>query len=277
MYGMGWGAGTVINALATGTGCAFGISLKTECEIIINQNGENRFRDGVDESIISEILSFFPEIQNPEFKIKSSIPTGSGLGSSSAFVNSILIALNRISEKIRPDDIPRINSKLSRKHGISYTGAYDDACASFYGGLVLTDNEKNEIILKRNLTRECLILIPPVEKRKIDVSVLRKNSARIQKAVQSINDGDIGCAMKINSQFYCEMLDYPYKPIEIALKYVDEAGLSGNGPAYICLGEREDMMKVAESWKNFGKVIRCRTVNTDVLSFIEGGKDIYDE
>ncbi len=274
---MGWGAGTVINALATGTGCAFGISLKTECEIIINQNGENRFRDGVNESIISGILSFFPEIQNPEFKIKSSIPTGSGLGSSSAFVNSILIALNRILEKIRPDDIPKINSKLSRKYGISYTGAYDDACASFYGGLVLTDNEKNEIILRRNLTRECLILIPPIEKRKIDASILRKNSARIQEAVQSIMNGDIGCAMKINSQFYCEKLGYSYKPIEIALKYVDEAGLSGNGPAYICLGEREDMVKVAELWRRFGNVIECRTVNTGVLNFIERGKDIYDE
>ncbi len=271
MLGMGWGAGTILNALGTGVGCAFGISLKTVCRLRHSGSG-NRMEMGREKELIDDIKSFFPVVKDPEFNIESSIPPGSGLGSSSAFVNSILTCLYRTSGGIQPDDIPGINSELSKKHGISYTGAYDDACASFYGGLVLTDNRKNEIILRKDLYRDCAVLIPPARKKKVDMSLLR-GSEVLKEAVMEIEDGNIGQAMNINSEFYCERLGYSYEPVKMALRYVDEVGLSGNGPAYICLGEGEDIARVIRLWRRFGVVIRCRTVNVDVLSFIDGEKD----
>ena len=276
MLGMGWGAGTVLNALATGIGCAFGISLRTVCEIEPVSAERVGAQEDIKEELVRDLLSLFPGIDSVKFKIESTIPPTSGLGSSSAFVNSILTALNRISENLDPEDIPEINSKISKKHDISYTGAFDDACASFYGGLVLTDNESLKIILRMDFERYCAILLPPWSKKSIEVAMLRENNERLHEAVNYVKDGDVGKAMEINSRFYCERLGYPVKPVELALRYVDEAGLSGNGPAYICLGEREDVEKVVALWSDFGEVIICKTVNTGVLEFLKRGKDMYD-
>lgn len=61
MKGSAYAAGTIINALATGTGCAFGLNLKTRVKLsvddlkrcIVLENGEEKENSIVDRVLLS--------------------------------------------------------------------------------------------------------------------------------------------------------------------------------------------------------------------------------
>ena len=79
--------------------------------------------------------------------VKSEIPSGYGLKSSSAISSVISLACARIFRPKASDlDILRDGVHASIKSKVSITGAFDDACACYFGGFVVTDNSSIKII-----------------------------------------------------------------------------------------------------------------------------------
>ena len=156
------GSATIINAIATGFGSAFGIGLDIECVAKTTSEGISCMNDvGADNTLmelcVQNVFNFY-DIDEQEFgielKTKSRLPMASGLSSSSASSNAIVkVVSSIISEEfdLKPlEDLEVINMAIdaSLEAGVTITGSFDDATASYFGGVVVTDNKNREFIIR---------------------------------------------------------------------------------------------------------------------------------
>lgn len=257
MRGVAYAAGTVLNALATGIGSAFCIDMQTsveikpedvEGEIRVVVNGEER------KSRVAERILRTAKIHG-EIVVESEIPAGSGLGSSSAFVNALLLAVRRLKDEgLDAYEILKTNARVSLESGISYTGAFDDATASLLGGFVVSDNYKMKLYRWDDAKMYSAVLLPPLKRGKVNWGLIRQNSSLLSPAVDDAMKGDYCSAMKRNTEYYCEILNYP---VEIAKAGWDIGvccGLSGNGPAFVAFGSKSEMKSLKNIWDEYGSV-----------------------
>lgn len=254
MKAKAYAAGTVLNALATGFGSAFGIEMFTK--VTLKPSEEVRvFVNGVEmKSVVAERI-LLAENLRAEVMVDSEIPSSSGLGSSSAFVNALICAVRKMKkEELKAIEILKANARISLESGISYTGAFDDAAASLLGSFVVTNNMRMELIRMDKINGYSAILIPKFGRGYVDWRKIRENSAEVKMAVEKAVSGDYCEAMKINTVYICKMIGYP---VEIAEKGWEKGiccGLSGNGPSYVAFGSKGEMEEISELWREYGKV-----------------------
>lgn len=253
MLGKAYAAGTILNALATGTGSAFGIELTTKAKVKLDDentlivNGEER-----ETEILEKILSHFGI--KAQVTVRTEIPERSGLGSSSAFINAILCSLMK-NKELLAHEILKLNAEISLKAGISYTGAFDDASASLLGGFVISENYQMKLRSWIFSRKKTAVLIPEFKRKKVDWDKIKAESYRLSNALEKIKKLKFFEVMVENTKFYCEIFGYP---IEIAEKLWKEGiccGLSGNGPAFVAIGSKEEVLTAKELWQEYGRVL----------------------
>ncbi|MET1124112.1 MAG: shikimate kinase [Archaeoglobaceae archaeon] len=254
MKGRAYAAGTVLNALATGIGSAFPIDLVTEVKVELGGSGV--FVNGVARKsrLADEILKHFGV--KAGVMVKSEIPTGSGLGSSSAFANALIVAISRaLGLKLSAFDVLKLNAELSLRAGVSYTGALDDAAASLLAKFVVTDNSKMRILRLDEVKGYAAVLIPRFGRGRIELEEMRRRSGELEKAVELALRGDYCGAMKLNTSFYCRLIGYPVEIAELGWKSGICCGLSGNGPSFCAFGSKKEMLELKDVWSGFGEVL----------------------
>ncbi len=261
-----YSAGTVLNALALGYGCAFGLDLKLKLKANFNSSERLLIENGVEREspVLNRVLDHFN--LNAEVHVKSEIPKGSGLGSSSAFLNALITAIYKhLSKPLKAYEILRLNAELSLDCGISYTGAFDDASASLLGGIVLTDNKNTKVLKWEFKKAKALILVPDFERGEIDLDRIRDDVTLVEKAFELAREGNYKEAMYYNTLHYCKAIGYPVEMIESVKDFDCCCGLSGNGPCFVAFGNVKD---VKEVWKGYGKVIETKIVNEPCDEFV---------
>ena len=103
-----------------------------------------------------------------ELDFRSDIPTGYGLKSSSAISSAVVLSCAKAFGKTMTDEeILRLGAKTSIQTKVSITGAYDDACACYFGGFNVTDNLKMKLVHKELGPKElqAVIFLPKSRKR----------------------------------------------------------------------------------------------------------------
>jgi shikimate kinase len=264
--GVSHGAATIVNAIATGKGAAFGIDLKTWAEVSINDSSmvdatiegfkgeptklvENCFRAIVDKLRPGEKLG-------ARVVTRSEIPVSRGLKSSSAAANAVIMAtLDALGETIEPLNAIRLGTECAIDAGVSVTGAFDDACASWLGGAVVTDNRKNELLRREPMDRNLKVVIhvPPFQIRKTGLPRERISAVAdiADMAFQMALKGDVLGAMKLNGLCYASALkvdqDIAFKALELGAR---SAGLSGTGPATAILVDSDKLEKFLSDIKS---------------------------
>lgn len=254
MIGRAYAAGTILNALATGIGCAFGIDLKTTAKLKISSenvlvvNGEER-----NPAILDKIV--LPFGIKAQVIIKTNIPERSGLGSSSAFLNAILCALLKKEGNLFAHRILKLNAQLSLNAGISYTGAFDDASASLLGGIVISDNYKMKLKNWLIASKKTAVLIPEFKRGKVDWDRIKSEAVNLSNALEKLEKLRFHEVMVENTKFYCKLIGYPLEIAERLWKERICCGLSGNGPAFVAIGDNDEISTAKEVWEEYGKVI----------------------
>src|SRR3990172_2955057 len=272
-YAYAYGAGTIINAIATWKGAAFGIDLKTEAEVILTDSKkiQGYMEEGGDTTLIERCveltLARFGSKYGAKVSTKSEIPIASGLKSSSAAANATVLAtLDAIGEKLEPLEAIKIGVQAALDSKVTITGAFDDACASMLGGFVITDNKKKELISRVERDSDVLILAPEkkVFSSSTNVGPSRLIGRGVGLAYKEALPGNYEKAMTLNGFLYCSALGFSPEPMMAALEVgIEGVSLSGTGPAYTALGSLELLDKLEPIWRGMGgKVIRTKVNNT---------------
>ncbi len=256
MEARSYASGTVINALASGIGSAFALELETRVRLKI----ENDLKESVllvngverDASLIKNLIE-----ERVVVEVRTEIPEGCGLGSSSAFMNALIAAYFK-SKNLDLDarEILVKNARISLRSGISYTGAFDDAAASLLGGLVVSDNRIMKLKLWRKIKGDAIVLLPSWKREEISLARIRESTTLIEQALRDVMEGDFCSAMLRNSIHYCNAIGYPLAPVEESLEIGVCGGLSGNGPAYTAFGD--SVGELQNAWSEFGEIIKTR-------------------
>ena len=270
------GAGTIVNAISTLRGAAFALDIHTVAEVMLSEDEKGVcgvIEGGGDarliEFAVEDTLSRFGLSLGGVVKTSSEIPQASGLKSSSAAANATVLAtLAAIgeSESLSREDVVRIGVGSAIRAGVTITGAFDDAAASCLGGVVVTDNEKCEILRRDEVEAEVVAYVPPVKAFSRDASLSRAKliAPLVEDANRSAEAGDYWHAMTLNGLLYCAALDFSPEPILDALEVgAVSATLSGTGPSYVAITEGDATDAVAKMWGRMdGRVIRTEINNS---------------
>ncbi len=273
MKGYAWacGAATILNAVATWKGAAFGIDLKTRAEVELNNSGLIRGDvPGVDTSLIERSVQMVQEHLGYGYgavvRTSSEIPVAGGLKSSSTAANAAVLAtLDALQEEMDLIEAAKIGVAAARAVGVTITGALDDALASMLGGVVVTDNRSMQLLRREELSCPVMLLVPEKKlfSRDTDVSRSRLIAPLADVAFDLAMRGDYYRAMTLNGLAYCAALRLPAEPMLLAL----EAGakgvsLSGTGPAYAAIIDEDKMDGLESAWRPLGgRVIRTKANN----------------
>ena len=260
-----FGAGTIINAIATWKGAAFGIDLKTFAEVRLSES-----EDGISGSIEetpegdARLIERCVELGLEKFglelggtvRTRSEVPIAGGLKSSSAAANaSILATLRAIGKTLPLLETVKLGVRAARDAGVTVTGAFDDACASFLGGIVVTDNLKMELIRREEIEYKVLIFAPDRKAFSVETDIKRSQliAPYVEVAYDLALKGDYERAMTLNGFLYCGALgfdmEYMLKALECGVKGVS---LSGTGPSYVALVKNEQTKELKSAWESCG-------------------------
>lgn len=261
------GAISIVNAIATGKGATLGISLKVESTIetapgkgIVIESDNQSLSSRLINRTIQKVVSK-KDLEKTKLRVllKSEIPTGYGLKSSSAISSSVALACAKLF-KPKVDDhqvlLAGVDASIETK--VSITGAYDDACACYYGGFVVTDNYKRKIIHSdkgpKNLT--AVIFVPRSRKRG-NVKKLKTLDVVFAKAWELARNSDYWNAMILNGLATSSILNSDPKIIsDLIEKGAIGASVSGNGPAIAAVTKQENLSKIKKVFSNLeGRII----------------------
>lgn len=270
-HGVAYGAGTVINAIAAWKGCAFGIDLKTEATVELRGDlVEGEIEGGGDTRLIERAceltLNSLCIDSGAKIRTASGIPVASGLKSSSAAANATVLAAARAARRdIDPLEAVRIGVQAALDAGVSITGAFDDACASMLGGVVLTDNREKKLLKRERLESEVVIYVPDRQAYSARTNVRRSRLVApwVEMAFALAAQGEYRRAMALNGFLYCSALGFSPEPMMAALELgVEGVSLSGTGPSCVALASGTQAADLAAAWSAYpGRVIRTKTVN----------------
>lgn len=274
------GSATIINAIATGFGSAFGIGLDIECVAKTTSEGIACTNDvGADNALmeicVEKVFNHF-NIDKNEFgidlKTKSNLPMASGLSSSSASSNAVVKVVSSIvSEEfnLRPlEDLEVINMAIdaSLDAGVTITGSFDDATASYFGGVVVTDNRNREFIIKEEMDEyPILVYMPNYYSKSGDSNPERMKllAPLVETAFDFACRKDYFKALNLNGLIYSATLGFDSKIAIDALEAgAIASGLSGTGSSFVAIASQDSIDDIKYSWNKYeGKVIETKVDN----------------
>lgn len=274
------GSATIINAIATGFGSAFGIGLDIECEAKTTSNSIECSNDvGADTNLmdlcVKKVFKHYG-IGSDDFgislKTKSKLPMASGLSSSSASSNAIVKVTSEIIAEeldLKPlSDMEIINMAIdaSLDAGVTITGSFDDATASYFGGVVVTDNKNREFIIKEKMDDyQILIYMPNFHSKSGDSNVerMRVLAPLVETAYDFASKGEYLKAINLNGLIYSAALGFDSSiAIDALQNGALASGLSGTGSAFFAIVGDESIDCVSDSWMKYeGQVIKTQVDN----------------
>jgi shikimate kinase len=265
------GAISIVNAIATGNGSALGISLRVTAEAELGRGRGVRFVTGRNEDrLVNNIVrNTMPkeliESNQVTIRVKSEIPIGYGLKSSSAVSNAVALVCIRLAKDNIDDNAvldAAVRASLDAK--VSITGAYDDATACYFGGFTVTDNYSRRLI-RREAAPENLhaIIFLPRNTPRGDVHKLSVLSDLFTDAFRMAEAGEYWKAMKLNGVLASAALSSRYAPIMAALERgALAAGISGNGPSVAAVAYEDEIDDIKSALSKFeGRVIISKVNN----------------
>jgi shikimate kinase len=270
------GAATIVNAIALGKGAAFGVDLWTKAEVkltdkpliiegeITSDPAEHTLL--IEKTVARVFRRFGAENQfGARVKTSSNIPIAKGLKSSSAAANAVALAtVAAIAEEL--DDLLVVNLGVDAAFDakVTVTGAFDDACASYFGGVIVTDNVNRRILQQFPLPEDLIALFHVPAKKSYtgdsDVNRLSKVKPFVQAAFQEAQKGNFWMALTLNGIVYSSALGYDNSVATDALSAgAIAAGLCGKGPAVTVVVPDEKLDAVRTVLKSHeGEVLEAR-------------------
>ncbi len=270
------GAATIINAIATGEGAAFGVDLWTKAQVELTAEvglirGEIPFDPSESTLLIKKAVSrVFEKFKvqrqfGAKVKTSSNIPIARGLKSSSAAANAVVLA-TAVALGMELEDMEAVNLGVDAAFDskVTVTGAFDDACASYFGGIVVTDNKKRKLLKQAPLPDGLSVLfhVPPKKAYTADsdVAKIKKVAPLAKVAFKEAKEGNFWTALSLNGIVYSTALGYDTSAALDALAAgAVAAGLCGKGPAVTAVVSNDKIDEVKTALQKYeGEILPAR-------------------
>ena len=270
------GAATIINAIALGRGAAFGVDLWTTAEVKLTDEPQviegKIISDPTEDPIlikktVDKVLENFGLNGRFGAKVKtwSNVPIARGLKSSSAAANAVALAMvAALNKKVDDSTVINLGVDAAVEAKVTVTGAFDDACASYFGGAVITDNLKRRIVKHFKIADGLTVLFHvPAEKVYTigsDVKGIKAIATLVKKPYKDALKGNCWSALTLNGLLFSSALGYnPSIAIEAILAGAVASGLSGKGPAVTALVPNEKIDSVKNAWQVYeGEILQAK-------------------
>jgi len=270
-----FGAGTIVNAIATGKGAAFGLALRATAtaETVPKEEGVTVVVPEDANPLLAEgtarrVLRRTRRKAGLRVSVDSEIPISRGLKSSSAVANAVALASARaLGADLEPMQLIGLGIDAALEAGVTITGAFDDACASFYGCVAVTDNRTRRLLRVDRLPED-LVAVIQVPGRMItkpslagvDFSPIR---GEVEEAFRLALGGHYFQALERNSMAYAKILGIDEGPAQRArVAGAVAAGITGTGPAILALAKPAHVDAVAKALAADDAVVRTASLNT---------------
>jgi shikimate kinase len=270
------GAATIVNAIALGKGAAFGVDLWTKAKVKLTEEpnvitGEITSDPAEStvliEKTVSRVFRHFGVEKRFGAKVKtwSNIPAARGLKSSSVAANAVALAtVAALGETLDDMGVVKLGVDAAFDAKVTVTGAFDDACASYFGGAVVTDNLKKKLLKRVTLSADLSVLFHVPSKKAYtadsDVNRLRTFKPLVEVAYKEAVKGNFWAALSLNGVIYSSALGFDASVALDALATgALAAGLCGKGPAVTAVvsSDKIDQVKAALQRRE-GEVLQAR-------------------
>ena len=274
------GAISLVNAIAIGKGATLGISTKAESIVDVTDGSGIRLTSSnktissrLIDHVIKKIVTKNELNKNKlNINIQTDIPIGYGLKSSSAISTSVALACSKIFQPNLTDMeilLAGVNASLETK--VSLTGAYDDACACYYGGFNVTDNYNKKLILRKVAPKNisAIIYIPNKRKRG-NVKNLKNFTLIFEEAWNLAKKSDFWNAMILNGFTAATILKSEPKIVSDMIKNgALGASVSGNGPAFAVVANDRITTKIKKPLLELNGNVIVSKINNEKANVYE--------
>jgi len=275
-----YGAATIVNAIALGKGVAFGVDLWTEAEVKLTDRpnaieaeitSDPKESTLLIEKTVLRVLQRFSleKCFGAKVKTKSNIPIARGLKSSSVAANATALATTAALGKTLDDlEIVKIGVDAAFDANVTVTGAFDDACASYFGSVVFTDNLNREIIKQMALPENLSVLfhVPPQKTYTADSKVNRLQTVKplVEIAFEKAMEGKVWEALTLNGLIYSAASGCNTTiAIDALAAGALAAGLCGKGPAVTTVVPDDKVRSVKASLQRYEGEILMSHLNRE--------------
>ena len=281
------GAITIINAMATGKGAALGIDLWTKARVKLTNDPnliEGKIISDPQEdttlikNVVKMVLNHFDlgKTYGAFAETDSNIPIARGLKSSSVAANALVLATTAALEEEMPDlDAIKLGVNAALRSKVTLTGAFDDACASFFGNAVVTNNLTKKIEKSFVVEDDYIVLlhVPQVKaySASVDVERVRLIAPLVELAHTEARKGMLWTALTLNGLLFSDALGYDVEIVFDALsRGALAAGLSGKGPATVAVTPRGCREEVRGALQRFGGSVIEAEINREKAHVLRG-------
>ena len=284
--GRSHGAVSVMNAIPCGIGSTIGIGLRTEArfepaeETSVALDGRPGMDDVLVRTCVSRALEAAGELEGGySLSVSTEIPPSMGLKSSSSVCNAVIASvLDYYKIDMGPLDAIRLGVECAKACGVTITGAFDDACGCGLGGLVVTDNTRNELLSRQEVPEYDVVICLPdrtIPKSKVPVDRYRALREEYEAMVPRVQTDYLG-VLTANGAFVegiVGSMGVADKALGIGAL---AAGITGTGPATAVIADPGDGKRIADGlglpvlitrtlrWTSFsteeGRRGRCRSL-----------------
>lgn len=254
---------SVVNAVATGLGCAVGVRLYAAValelevagtpEVVVEPAESNTplVRTSLDRALG---VAAPGRVFSARLRVDSEIPVAKGLKSSSAVSTATIQSVYRaLGIDLPPQEVAALAAAVGRETGLSATGAFDDALAGLVSGFVVTDNREDKVLLRAPVDPEWTAVVhvpagthPPSSRlRERFRPWAREGTAAAEAALH----GQWADAMHRNTGLIERVMGYKYAGLRHLLAGAGAvaSGVSGMGPALVALAPRMRAQDVLEA------------------------------
>lgn len=251
------GAATIVNAIPTGRGAAYGITLEADAEVVLDKEssgfrlvGPSEGATLVEGCVTGVLRRTALDGAMADVRVISNIPISRGLKSSSAVSNAVVMATAKAAAAdLRDEEMIRIGIDESLKAGVTVTGAFDDSSACYMGGVAVTDNLERRVLSRGTIDKSLSVLVHVPEKKVVKSSVRDLDFSpfkhEFEEAFKHALAGDYYRAITMNSKACAAAFGLSDEVAELARsKGAVAAGISGTGPSTVALVRERDRERV---------------------------------
>jgi shikimate kinase len=173
-----------------------------------------------------------------------------------------------LGKKLSDLEIIKIGVEAAFDAKCTITGAFDDACASYFGGVVITDNLNSAILKQLPLPLDLVVLfhVPPQKAYTINSDVTRLQTVKplVETAFEKVMEGKIWEALTLNGLIYSAASNQKTSiAIDALAAGAVAAGLCGKGPAVTAVTPTDKVDKVKAAFEKYEGEVLLAHMNSE--------------